>query len=438
LTYVTHNQSRGYIETLQRLFAARRFGMVMDLSRMHLLLEGVGNPHKALGTVVTVAGTNGKGSTVALLAAAAQAGGIRCAVYTSPHLCTVRERMVVAGELISVSDFVKYSNIVKRAGGDEFTFFEQLTAIALLFFAAAQPTLTVLEVGMGGRLDATNVVDADVSVVTGVALDHQSILGDTVEEIAMQKAGIYKYRRAAVIGASGDPAALPVLRACAHAVGSTPIVEVTPNMVSATPRSSLVGRHQQFNAAAAMAALAQLRLLAKIPFSVLTEDVISRGFLSAMHPGRFELVNSPHIAQPVIIDGAHNVDGAVALSRAVAEFAGVVPRHIAFILAMSADKEVDKMAAALVPVVGCVIATEYRQSRSMPSSQLVQICKQVGFADVHQTQNVEQALRLAAAMPHIKLIVVAGSLFVVGEARAFLLDLPIDPLVVSDPAPISR
>jgi dihydrofolate synthase / folylpolyglutamate synthase len=232
---LSNNQLEAYVETLQRLFAARRFGMVMDLSRMHRLLAAIGHPHRNLGTVVTVAGTNGKGSTVALLAAVAQAGGVRCAVYTSPHLCTVRERMVVDAEPISVDDFVRYSDIVRQAGGDDYTFFEQLTAIAFLFFAAANPMLTVLEVGMGGRLDATNVVDADVAVVTGVGLDHQAILGDTIEEIAAQKAGIYKSGRCAVIGASGDPTALPVLRSCAHTARSMPIIEVTTALVDATP-----------------------------------------------------------------------------------------------------------------------------------------------------------------------------------------------------------
>ena len=185
-----------YAELLAQLIPARRFGVVFGLERMRAILDRLGGdgppPDRRLGAVVHVGGTNGKGSTVAMIAALAAAAGQRVATYTSPHLSCLRERIVLDGEMIREAAIVAAAERVRAAGGDELTFFEQITAIAMLAIAEAAVDVTVLEVGLGGRLDATNVVDPAVTVVTGVAMDHEAILGDTVARIAAEKAGIWK------------------------------------------------------------------------------------------------------------------------------------------------------------------------------------------------------------------------------------------------------
>ena len=182
-----------YGELLERLVSARRFGVRLGLERMRELLDRLGRlGDPRLGEVIHVGGTNGKGSTVAMIAALVRAAGKRVATYTSPHLSTLRERVLIDGELQSEAAWLAAAARVSAAGGDELTFFEQLTAIGMVLIADARVDVTILEVGLGGRLDATNVVDAPVALVTGVALDHEAILGTTLEAIAFEKAGIFK------------------------------------------------------------------------------------------------------------------------------------------------------------------------------------------------------------------------------------------------------
>src|SRR5450432_1401492 len=173
-----------YRELLDRLQSARRFGVKLGLDRMQTLLAALGHPEQRLGLVIHVAGTNGKGSVVAMIAAMVRAAGLRVATYTSPHLSTLRERITIDRGMATEVAIVDAAARVSLAGGDELTFFEQITAIAMVIIADANVDMTVLEVGLGGRLDATNVVAAPVAVVTGVAMDHEAILGDTLSAIA--------------------------------------------------------------------------------------------------------------------------------------------------------------------------------------------------------------------------------------------------------------
>ena len=222
--------------------------------------------------MVHVAGTNGKGSTVAMIAALARAGGKRVATYTSPHLSTVRERITIDGELVTEEAFVAAARAVEGAGGDELTFFEQLTAIAFVVIAQAKVDVTVLEVGLGGRLDATNVVDAAVAVITGIALDHEAILGPTIAAIAGEKAGIFKANQRVVLSRSGDPSAIPVLLAAAESAGVASVVRLDWEALDRVPPLALAGVHQRRNAAAALAAIDQLEVL-----GVVTVDATARG-----------------------------------------------------------------------------------------------------------------------------------------------------------------
>jgi dihydrofolate synthase/folylpolyglutamate synthase len=418
-----------YVDVLGRLFAARRAGIVLGLDRVQAVLARLADPDRALGAVVHVGGTNGKGSTVAMIAALARAGGARVATYTSPHLSSLTERIVVDGTPIAEAAVVAAAERVWAAGGDALTFFEQVTAIALVHIAGAAPDVTVLEVGLGGRLDATNVVAAPIAVVTGVALDHQELLGDTLAQIAGEKAGIWKPGQVAIIGASGEPAAVPLLVDAAHAAGVARVVVIDAARIAAVGPVGLAGGHQRANAAAALAAIDELAARGVVRIDAAARDA---ALASSAHPGRFETVaTSPRI----VLDGAHNPHGARALAAAIA----TLPAPRVLVLGVSADKDVAAIAGALVGAVDATIATAYAQPRAMAPSPLAAVVRGAGGTAVSTAADVGAALAAARAIAgDAGSIVVAGSLFVVGEARVLLVGGRVDPIEVSDPAPPRR
>jgi dihydrofolate synthase/folylpolyglutamate synthase len=413
-----------YGAVLARLLPARRFGVVLGLERMAALLARLGHPERRLGAVVHVAGTNGKGSTVAMIAALARAGGATVATYTSPHLSSLRERIAVDGVPISAAALVAAAEVVWRAGGDELTFFEQVTAIALVHLATVAPMVTVVEVGLGGRLDATNVLAAPVAVVTGVALDHEAVLGATLAAIAGEKAGIFKPGQRVVIGASGEAAAVPTLVAAAVAAATAEVTVVDAAAIAAVPALALAGAHQRHNAAAALAAIDHLAAL-----GVVAPDPAARAAALAMvrHPGRFEQIATA--AGPVILDGAHNPHGAAALA-ATLRARGERP---VLVLAVSADKDVRGIVAALAPACAAVVATRYQQERAMAPEALAAVVAAAGVrVDIAPT--LGEALALARRAAGDAAVLIAGSLFLVGEARVLLVGAPADPVWTSDPA----
>ncbi len=411
-----------YRELLDRLLPARRFGVVLGLERMRGLLDRLGAPDRKLGTIVHVAGTNGKGSTVAMVAAIAAAAGARVAAYTSPHLSSLRERIAFAGAPISEEDIVDAAGLVAAAGGDELTFFEQLTAIACVAIAGAEVDVTVLEVGLGGRLDATNAVVADIAVVTGIALDHEAILGDTIAAIAAEKAGIFKRGQRAVIGASGELDANAVLMAAARAAGVAELVVIDDAAIAAVPRVALAGAHQRRNAAAALAAIDHLEALGIIAAPA---PVRARALSTVAHPGRFERVGD------VVFDGAHNPAGAVALAAALHE-AALAPVAI---LAISSDKAAVEIVRALGPQLRAVVATRYQQDRALAPEALAAIVRaELPDLPVVVAPDIRAAIRAARTLGRGAPLVIAGSLFIVGEARVELLGVPADPIALSDPA----
>lgn len=402
-----------YEALLRRLLPARRFGIVLGLTRMRALLDALGAPDRRMGRVVQVGGTNGKGSTVAMIAALCQGAGLRVATYTSPHLACLRERVMFDGAMIDEAAICAAAHQVRLAGGDEFTFFEQLTAIACVAIAAHGADLTVLEVGLGGRLDATTAIAAEVAVVTGVAMDHEAILGDTLAKIAAEKAGIFERGQRVVIGASGEAAAVPVLVRAAEEVGASVVTVIDEASIARVPPVSLPGDHQRLNAAAALAAVAQLGL-------AIDPAALAR----VVHPGRFERIREARLPDgtalgDVILDGAHNPHGAAALAFAL-------DRPVTLIVGTSSDKDIAGIAAALAPKARHVIATRYQQDRALAPELLA-----AHFASAETAPDLASALRRAAVLGGP--IVVAGSLFLVGEARVLLLGAPADPVWVSDP-----
>ena len=417
-----------YAELLAHLLPARRFGVVLGLDRMRAILDRLGAPDRRLGAIVHVGGTNGKGSTVAMIDALARAAGRRVATYTSPHLSCLRERIAFDGEMISEPAILAAAERVRGEGGDELTFFEQVTAIAMVAIAEACVDVAVLEVGLGGRLDATNIVDPAVAVVTGVALDHEAILGGTLAAIAAEKAGIWKRGRPAIVGASGVAEAVPLLVEAARAAGAIPTV-IDDAAVAAVPAVGLPGPHQRRNAAAAIAAIRALGL-----------PVVAEALAGVRHPGRFEVIGpdvAPARIPRILLDGAHNPHGAAALADALRE-RGERP---VLIIAVSADKDVTAIAAALAPQVRAVIATRYQQDRALDPHVLAAAFARWRAPAGHLAEvTVASSLgaAIAAASGHGAPVLVAGSLFLVGEARTLLLGAPTDPMVVTDPPAVGQ
>ncbi len=439
-----------YAELLARLLPARRFGIVLGLDRIRALLDSLGSPDTRLGTVIHVGGTNGKGSTVAMIAALVRAGGLRVATYTSPHLSSLRERIVIDDMPISEDALVAAADRVDAHGGHELTFFEQLTAMACVAIADAQVDVTILEVGLGGRLDATNTVAAPISVITGVAMDHEAILGDTLAAIAAEKAGIFKPGQRVVIGASGEPEAIPLLEQAAvragvstitmignpdelllddvianlalTGTGPQPIRVVDESALERVPPLGLLGAHQRRNAAAALAALDQLAALGILRLDTTTR---ARALAGVVHPGRFEVIAGQ---PPIILDGAHNPHGAGALAATLGELA----LRPVVILAISADKDARAIIGALAPAVSAIIATRYQQDRALEPEALAAIARDRSGLPVEIAPDLGTADTLARA--HGGPILVAGSLFIVGEARVRYLGALADPIAMSDPA----
>lgn len=418
-----------YPALLERLYTARRAGIVLGLDRIDRVLEAAGRPERGLGAVVHVGGTNGKGSTAAMVASVARAAGARVALYTSPHLASLRERFVIDGAPAAEDAVVAAAARIAAAGGDALTFFEQITAIAFALFADAAPDVTVLEVGLGGRLDATNVVPAPIAAVTGVAMDHETMLGDTLAAIAAEKAGIWKPGQTAVIGASGEPEAVPWLLDAARTAGVASVRLIDDAAIAAAPATALAGEHQRANAACADAlvdALEARGVLAAPP------DVRAQGYAAVVHPGRLETVAQ---GPTILLDGAHNPHGARALAAALASRP---ERPRVLVVAISADKDVDAILAPLAARFDAIIATRYDQPRAMDPDVLAARARAFGTL-------AESAPDLATALDRARdavgtggLVVVAGSLFAVGEVRPRFRPMPIDPIAVSDPPPTSR
>ncbi|HVI94262.1 MAG TPA: folylpolyglutamate synthase/dihydrofolate synthase family protein [Anaeromyxobacter sp.] len=394
-----------YLDRLQPL--AMRFG----LERMERALDALGHPERGYA-VLHVGGTNGKGSTCAMAAAALEAAGHRVGLYTSPHLVRFNERIQVEGAPIDDAALAAAIDEIRRAcpwhdaagDGERLTYFEFATLAGLLHFARAGVGAAVVEVGLGGRFDATNAIVPRVTAIARIGLDHTQLLGDTVEQIAFEKAGIFKPGVPAVVHGRQPPGALETLRAEAARRGA-PFTVAAAEYPGAI---SLPGPHQRGNAALADAAL---RALAGTGVA-LPEDAIARGIATARWPGRLEELGG------VLLDGAHNPQGAAALAAALqALHPG---RPVELVLGVLADKDHSGMLAALVPAARRVHAVTPSSPRARPASELARAATAAG-ADAHAHASVAEAVACArTAARDGALVCVAGSLYLVGEARGLL------------------
>jgi len=382
-----------------------------DLARPAGLLERLGAPHRRLGTrAVQVAGTKGKGSVARFLDACFRAAGLRTGRFLSPHLENVRERIAIDGRWIEEAEFAPAIGRVLDAVDTETTFFEALLAAACLHFAAHETEAVVLEVGLGGRLDATTVVPTTHNAITEIALEHTEILGDTLEQVAAEKASTI--RPGVAVWTSVDPAS-PEGRVIARLAREreAPLSSVPPPRdVEADARGLLwdglrlhvLGRHQAHNAALA-AAVAR--------GAGIGDDAIRAGLASAGQPGCCE----PRGRAPtVIVDGAHTRASVRATVRAVADhFPGARPE---LVFALAADKDLDGIAALLAPHVGGVACVQVDDRRGRPAGELADAAAWRGRA--HACDDVRAALaRARGAAGSGGLVVVTGSLYLAGAVR---------------------
>jgi dihydrofolate synthase/folylpolyglutamate synthase len=422
-----------YAALLERLFTARGGGVRLQLGRIERCLAVLGDPQLRFEVRVHVGGTNGKGSTAAFVESMVRAAGKRTGLFTSPHLSRFNERFVVAGQPLSDGCLLAAGRALEAAV-DELpsaampTFFEQATAMALWAFAEQEVEVAILEVGLGGRFDATNVVDAEVAAVTGVALDHQCYLGDTLAEIAGEKAGIFKPGQRVVIGAAGESEAVALLEAAAVSAGADRVTTVGSADIATVAgwNLGLAGPHQRANAACALAVVDQLASLGVVDVPGVVRQ---RALAGAVFPGRMETLPTP--AGPrVIVDGAHNPHAARTLAIAIAE---VNHQRRIVVLGVSADKDVAGVAAPLIAGADVVVVTQSRQERARPASQVAEVVRELGGAPVCigvASEAFEYALNQGDSAD---LLVIAGSLFLVGEARELLCGVETDPIQLSDP-----
>lgn len=438
----------GAYQAAARAIAERgRFGIRLGLGRTRALLHAVGDPQLAIRGAL-VGGTNGKGSVLALAGSALRAAGFHVGTTPKPHLVSYRERLEIDGRPIDPATFARLvrevvaaADRVERRHGPP-TEFELLTAMLFRWFAEEHVDLAIVEVGLGGRLDATHAWDGGVAAITNVALDHTTWLGDTVTAIAREKAAIIERGDVAVTGATGD--ALAVIRRRARRVGA-PLTEVGPPPLLGWDRDGidvelarlgparvgLRGRHQAENAAVADAILDALeaRGIAAVPAVARRQ-----GYATARWPGRLELIRVDGL--DVLLDGAHNPAGAAALARAVDDLrpflAGgreVVPAPVTLVHGSMGDKDVDGIVAALGGSSALrdarIVATQVAGDRALPAEVLAAHWRDARpGAIITAVSDVGAALDGAvSAAPGP--VVVAGSLYLVGEARRRWVDDPL-------------
>ncbi len=405
-----------YDEAIGFLCALRLFGAQFGLENTHRLAELAGNPQQRLRFIHT-AGTNGKGSTCAMLESIYRSAGLRVGLFTSPHLVSFRERIQVNRETISESDVIRLVDEMQSLLGhfpNELhpTFFETVTVMALRYFAERDCDIVIWETGLGGRLDATNIVTPLASIITNIGIEHSEWLGDTFDKIATEKSGIIK-PGVPVITAAKPGEGLEVILATAQE-RQAPLTLVDATSLEHPPLDSLDlplhGAHQRINAATAIAAV---RILSdKIPVS---DAEMARGLKTVNWPGRMQRVQTA-VGQTVLLDGAHNAAGAEALRIALeAEFPNTQPTVI---FGVFRDKDSVSMCHSLAPLAGRILLTRVHSDRTEEPSKLIAACR-----EANPCIRIQISASLAHALEdarHDSFLVITGSLYLVGEAMELL------------------
>jgi dihydrofolate synthase / folylpolyglutamate synthase len=386
------DESVSYLLSLGNEVTAMKLG----LENPRKLLQTLGNPHEKY-LKVQVAGTNGKGSTCAFLDSICCQANIKTGLFTSPHLISITERIKISGKEISQEDFAEYATIVREATEAEklyATFFEQMTAIALLAFAEFNVELAILETGLGGRLDATTAANADIVAITPIDYDHQEYLGETLTEIAGEKAAIINSpNQKVVISKQHSEAEKVILERCRE----FKVVPIHTEFDLPNVELSLKGKHQIENAKVAVCLAEVLKI---------DKPHIINGLQTAIHKGRLEFYEG------ILFDGSHNIAGAKALRAYLEEF---ISQPITLVFGAMKDKQITEIAEILFPLADKLILTQPENSRSVTAKELSQ------FTDKEfiLTENVAEALEKAKIFSG-NLVCVTGSLYLVGEAQSVL------------------
>ena len=427
-----------YEAALQYIKECAKFGVKLGLERMEEILRRLGNPEARFRTV-HIAGTNGKGSTAAMFDSVFQEAGYKTGRYTSPHLVSYRERFTVNGVWITkaqISEIItRIMPVLKAVASEGFgapTEFEIGTVIAFEFFAKAQADIAVIEVGMGGRFDATNVIRPDLSVITHIDYDHQQYLGDSLEEIAFEKAGIIKTGVPVVIGVQRDGIEEFIRRiahsrdALAKSVAATQIRKVfvretgtqvefeTPTWGNIPVKLGFIGQHQAVNC---LNVLAGMEMLAEAGMAV-SKTILRFGLEQAAWPGRMERIPAVTTTK-LYLDGAHNPDG---MSAIVETIQTLYPgQKVDWLIGILNNRPLAEMAAILAPVAARVIVTEVPDGKTATVNELESAFQAAGMITVSEP-DPKKALELLIHTEN-PVAVAAGSLYLIGFLRGILLDV---------------
>lgn len=426
-----------YHESIQYLYNLQKYGIKFGLDNIARLTSELGNPHKQFHTL-HVGGTNGKGSTSAIAASILQAAGFTVGLFTSPHLISFTERIRINGAEITEQDVVGLAEEVRdvalHMADFSPTFFEVVTAMALLYFSRKKIDMAVMEVGMGGRLDATNIITPDATVITEISYDHMDFLGKTLTDIAQEKAGIIR-TGIPVVSAYQKPETMDVIEIKAkehdaelsvygrdfasrlHREDASGIVfdYRDAHMTIDNLYLPLTGLHQMQNASIAIRAVS---LISK----PMNHAVMKEGLKRTKWPGRLEFI---HDDPPVLIDGAHNPAAAVVLSQALQDIYLKTYKKIILILGIMGDKDLAGILKPLLPLASHIIFTRPSYTRAASPETLSRVAQSMGFSSVHTTHTVKDALLIGMDKagnfePGSALIVVTGSFYTIGEAKEVL------------------
>lgn len=428
---------------IAKIHEFEKFGSILGLERMNMLLGLLGNPEKDL-KVIHVAGTNGKGSTSRYIYSVLKAEGYKVGLYTSPFLEVFNERIELDGEYISDADLAAYTDrvlecvkVITQRGGQSPTEFEVITALAFLYFKEKGADFVVLEVGLGGRGDSTNVVEKPlVSVIVSISFDHTDRLGNTIAEIAAEKAGIIK-QGCPVVTSATDQEALDVIKAaaeekqCLYFETRNVPVAVTEEKLSGYKfdviiqgaefrdlEISMSGKHQIDNARAALAALNIMEMNGDISIS---REALYEGFKTAKQIGRFETMSAEGQKPLVIIDGAHNEDGAKALRRAMETFCA--GKKILMVTGMLADKDSESILREFTAITKDFIVTEPVNPRKLETSALKAKIEALGGRCKEAPDNGEACALAKSVFADYDVVLFAGSLYLIGAIRGILRNM---------------
>ncbi len=414
----------GYSATLEYLYGLEKSGIIFGLDNIHWILSLIDNPHNLLKTI-HIGGTNGKGSVARMSSAVLQEAGYRVGCYTSPHLISFTERIAVDDVPISEAETVELTEFIKGRieatdPSRRFTFFDFTTALAFEYFRRKKVDLAVIEVGLGGRLDSTNVIHPLVSVITNVDFDHMDYLGESINEIAVEKAGILKHGVPCVTGAEGT--SLEVIREAAQqkcplfVLNEAFQYRKTGDQVMSYQglenafsdlRINLIGDHQLSNCALA---LCTLELLARAGFTA-KEEAIRLALAGLTWPGRLEKV---HTKPLILLDAAHNPHGAKALASYIRTHCS--DRRKILIFGVMKDKNFASMLAELAPLADEILLTRPRTERAALTEELIPFARNATV-----TETINDALKRAREIAgDDDLIVITGSFYTIGEARTLI------------------